>query len=388
MLWASLIPIYATIVVAGVTLAITSRMDLSRYELAIALAAIPGFSVLLATLAFYIGKGFMEKRRLPSDDRVEILRAQLVIIWGQPLSRLHTVITLGEERIKLAQEELTQTLGDDETSLYGLIRIGHKCIQTAKSVHVLCSNGFPDQALSLCRTLIEQETNLWFISTLDNPEEVAQRYFDWEFAKFYRCIKAKGDGLDKRGMGPTKEEWESLTKEYNRLQEKYHESGNLRRREQWAIGTRASGSQHIKAFSVEERARRSRPWLPSDKTQLHDVWMADWQRLSDFTHTTPRSISESASSNSPNVVITGPSSLGINEPLELTGMTVLNISTILTNIARYRSEKNRSRRSEALGQKTVESFRDLMKELEQVPKEAIPSHRRIEPRDQRGEESL
>ena len=381
MLWASLIPIYATIVVAGVTLAITSRMDLSRYELAIALAAIPGFSVLLATWAFYIGKSLMEKRRLLSDDRAEILRAQLVTVWGQPLSRLHTVIILGEERIKLAQEELTQTLGDAETSLYGLIRIGYKCIQTAKSVHVLCSDGYPDQALSLCRTLMEQEANLWFISTLENPEEVAQRYLDWEFAKFYHGVKTQKSKLDKRNIGPAREEWESLTKKYNRLETKYHGSGNLRNHRHWAIGTRANGSQRIKAFSVEERARLSRPQLASDETELYDTWVAHWQRLNDFTHTTPRSISESASSNSPNVVITGPSSLGIDEPLELTGMTVLNISTILTNIARYRSAKSESRKSEALGQKTVEAFSDLLKELRQVPKEATTLRRRIEPRD-------
>ena len=43
------IPITVTMVVAGLTLLVTSRMDLTRYQLSIALTAIPCFSGLLTT---------------------------------------------------------------------------------------------------------------------------------------------------------------------------------------------------------------------------------------------------------------------------------------------------------------------------------------------------
>ena len=379
MRWPTALPMSVAMVVAGITLVITSRMELTRYELSIALTAIPCVAGLLVACLFAIRS---RSHCLPSNQAVSMTESQLATIWRRPLSKLQAVITLGGERIRLAHAEIEEALQGATTTTYELIRIGYRCIQTCNGVHLLCAKGFPDQALSLCRGLMEQEANLWFIATVENKEEVTQRYLDWEKAKFYRYVRDRKSRLDKRNLGPTKEEWDALTKEHERLEAKYHGNGKLRNLEQWAIGTRANGTQRVEAFSVQDRAWQSLPWIPSDETQLYDAWTAEWQRLNEFTHTTPRSLFESASSNHQNVVVTGQSPLGIDEPLTIAGRSILNISTILTNIAASTSSKGKSRRSEALGNKTVRVYREMLEELESLPSEALPWHRRMGTRDE------
>lgn len=378
MRWAAVMPITVTIVVAGITLVITNRMELTRYELAIALTAIPCTFGLVTACVFYIRQNLTNTRRLASSNPVRTTEFQLVVMWGRPLSKLQTVISLGGERIKLAQAELEETLQGGRTSIYDLIRIGYKCSQTCNAIHLLCTKGFPDQALSLCRGLMEQEANLWFISTIENKEEVTQRYLDWERAKLYFYLKERKDRLDQRGLGPTAEEWDALRQEYKRLEAKYRGRGRLKDREQWAVGTRENGTQQINAFSVQKRAKKALPWLPSDETQLYDAWTSEWQRLNEFTHTTPRSIFESASSNDQNVVVTGQSPIGIDEPLVITGRSMLNISTILTNIVSDKLPEGKSRRSEDLGKRTVKAFQEMLEELENVPGAATPWYRRMQ----------
>lgn len=376
--WTTGLPTTVTIVVAGLTLVITSRMELSQFEMAGALAVIPSLFGLLATWFLFIWGSRRESRGLSSRNQTRIAELQIATIWGPSLSKMREVIALGGERIKLAQAELEKELGDGRTSIYELIRIGYKCTQTCSSIHFLCAKGFPDQALSLCRGLMEQEANLWFIATVDDPEEVAQRYLDWQRASFYRYIRDHKDSLDKRNLGPTTEEWGALTEDYRHLEAKYAGNGNLEHREQWAIGTRADGTKRIEAFSVRQRAWQSMPWLPSDETQAYDAWSFEWQRLNEFTHTTPRSIFESASSNDQNFVAIGQSVLGIDEPMVIAGRSMLNISTILTNIASGRLPKGKSRRAEDLGGRMVKAVRHMLEGLEGIPSGAYLWHRRIQ----------
>lgn len=55
---------------------------------------------------------------------------------------------------------------------------------------------------------------------------------------------------------------------------------------------------------------------------------------------------------------------------------MLNISTILTNIAAAKLPQGKSRRSEELGDRTVRAYREMLDVLENVPPEATPWHRR------------
>ena len=358
--------------VAGFDHHITNIIVLTRNRVATAFAAVQYSFGLLVSSFHRIRKDLCSNRRLLMINRAKTIEAQVATIWEGPLSKLQALIVLAGERLKLGHAELEETCKGNWTNVYDLIRIGYKCIQTCTAVHLLCAKGFPDQALPLCRSLMEQEANLGFILTIENKEEVIQRFLDWEKAKFYRYVKSRKDRLDRRSAGPTEEEWDSLTREYERLKVKYEGKGDLDKLEQWAIGTRAQGAQNIKAFSVKDRARQSIPRLLSDETQLHDAWTSQWQRLNEFSHTTPRSIVESASSYKQNVLVIGRSPYGLDEPIMIAGKSILNISSALTDIVATKLPGKGSQRSEELGNKAMEVFREVSDELNHVPAEVAP----------------
>lgn len=352
-----LAPSLVTVVVGGVTLVITSRMGLSPYELAVVLTAVPGLSGLLVANLLYFRK---------SRNGIQAVELEIQSKWGPALSELQTLTFLSGHRIERANTELEATLQDRATVIYALIAIGYKCVQISGAIHTLCARGFPDQALSLCRGLMEQEANLRFIASIENREEVTERYLDWEKAKTYNHLKDRKKALAGAKLDPPDEEWDALAKEYDRLRAKYRGLGDLGRRDQWAIGTRANGFQ-VKAFSVEERVRKSRQCSESNDVRLHDAWMDGWQRLNEFTHTTPRSILQSAASNDPKLVVTVPSPLGIDKPLRIAGTSMSNISTVLVNIASDMSSSDPSPQSKELAKQTSGALHRMLEKLKSVP---------------------
>ena len=368
----TVIPIYVTTLVAILTFGITYGMELNRYQLTIALAGIPCVSGLLTMWIFRILRSHL------SDNHITAQERHITTIWGRPLDKLQLVISLSEERIRLVQTELEEKLQGDSTPIYALVAIGYKCIQTCNAIHILCSKGFPDQALSLCRGLVEQEANLRFIVTIENREEVTERYLDWQRAKSIRLWKARNKELVNDNLEPTSGEWDAVTESYEQLEVKYRGNGNLRNPEGWAIGTMANCSERLTAFSVQERAKQFiRVWA-SDKALLRDTWTVRWQRLNGFVHTTPRSILESAASNDPKLVVTSPSHLGIDEPLVVAGQAMLNISTMVTYIVADEFMESESLQVKSFGERVFRAFHEMLEEVEKIPGAAARWHTSVE----------
>ena len=311
---------------------------------------------------------FLNIRRIfAADNYNTIMARQISNIWGRSLNKLRTVTLLSHERITLTHTELETSLQGNSTHIYVLIAISYKCVQTCNAIQTLCEQGFPDQALSLCRGLVEQEANLRFFMTIDNREEVAERYIDWERAKTINRWKAQNKELVKSKLDFTNEEWDALNEVYAQLAAKHSGNGNLRHHEEWAIGTRAKGLKRIKAFSPEARAQQFIKVLASDEIRLRDTWTKRWQRLNEFVHITPRSIFESPASNDQKLVVTGPSHLGIDEPLIIAGQSMLNISTMLTLIVTEEFAISENQRIEDIGSRAIRAFNDVLEEVEKVP---------------------
>ena len=272
----SIIPIYVTALVAMLVFGIASRMELNRSLLTISLAVIPFLSGLLAVWFFCIRGSFH------SDNHARAVERYIATIWGRPLNKLQMVISLSQERINLVQTELEEKLQGGSTPIYALVAIGYKCIQICNAIHILCARGFPDQALSLCRGLVEQEANLRFIVTIENREEVTEKYLDWQRAKSIRLWKARNKELVNDNLEPTSGEWDALTESYERLEFKHRGNGNLQNPGGWAIGTMANGSERLTAFSVQERAKQFiRVWASDESTLTRylDCSMGAAQRI-------------------------------------------------------------------------------------------------------------
>ena len=308
-----------------------------------------------------------------ATDSTRIVNSQLKHTWGPSLDALESLIGLADKRIQEAQLRLQNEKKGNLSSLFEMVRTAYKSIQVTRGVLVLCRNGYPDQAYILCRALVEQRVNLGFVLTSGKIEEVAQRYLDWQKAEFCRFIKRTKERRDKMDRGPTNKEWADLTNEYQSLKAKYAGGiGDIDKSEEWAVAYREGLTKTIRAFNVVDRARHSMPRLVSDKNLLFDVWEMEWQDLNEFTHTTPRSINESASSSGPNVVVSGPSSIGIYEPVRIAGREVLNLSSIIShNLANSSSPE-----SEELNKETMKLHTKLLGELEKIPEAAYPWYQR------------
>ena len=344
--------------------------QLLQAQIAITIPA--GLCTLYALVGLHRQKqdnGEIDKR----TDSTKIVDSQLKHIWGSSLDALESLIGLADKRIQEAQLRLQNETQGNPSSLFEMARTAYKSMQVARGILVLCKNGYPDQAYILCRTLVEQRVNLGFILTSGKTEGVAQRYLDWEKVKFYRFIKRTRQRRNRMNGGPTNREWADLTNEYQRISAKYAGGiGGIEEKEEWAIAYRDGLTRIIKAFNVVDRARHSMPWLVSDGNLLFDVWEMEWQDLNEFTHTTPRSINESASTSGPNVVVSGPSSIGIYEPARIAGREVLNLSSIIShNLATsVRPE------SEELGKEAMKLHRKLLRELNKIPAAAYPWYQR------------
>ena len=355
-----------------VTLLAAEGAGLSSTPQHLMLLSIPpivGTAMGLATSYWWTLRRRTDSRHLDPTSRT---RRQINLFWGRPLASMSELISLCQKRIALSQAELDKNQPIRWTGIFELLRIGYKCVQTARAIHTLCLQGYPDQALSLCRALMEQEANVWFIMTSGRNDMVAERYVDWESMKFYRYVKKWRRSLDKTGIGPTDEEWAYLTSHYNQLLEKYKDDPGLKRRGGWAIAFREGQPEPIRAYSVTERAKASIPRLRSDPEELSDVWAREWQRLNEFTHTTPRSILDSASSPEIGVVVIGTSSIGIGDPLEISGRALLNISSLLSRYWPFVETPEQDK----LGAKTMDKWVAVLEELAKVPEVAWPQRYR------------
>ncbi len=350
---------------------VTTNMGIQQLLQLQILISIPAALLVLYAL-FGLLRGKLDKVEVAQEtDSNRIVNSQLKHTWGPSLDALECLISLAEKRIQDAQRRLQYEKQGNPSSLFEMARTAYKSIQVTRGILVLCRNGYPDQAYILCRTLLEQRVNLGFILTSGKIEDVAQRYLDWQKAEFYRFIKRTKERRDKMVGRPTDKEWSDLTNEYQSLKAKYASGiGDIDKSEEWAIAYREGLTKTIRAFNVVDRARHSMPRLVSDKNLLFDVWEMEWQDLNEFTHTTPRSINESASSSGPNVVVSGPSSIGIYEPARIAGREVLNLSSMVShNLANSSSPE-----SEELNKQAMKLHRDILMKLDKIPAAARSWH--------------
>lgn len=371
--------LFVVMLAEGFAFFATTYWETPQYYQAVLLTWIPAIACIIYAAAGFVRGRLERKVPVQNHDPERIVASQLLFIWGPPLNTLDKLISLCEERVSDAQDRLEEEKKGEPSSLFEVTRTGFKCVQVARAILVLCKGGYSDQAYALSRSLVEQRVNVGFILTSGKIEEVAQRYIDWEKAKFYRFIKRTKDRRDQMGQGPTDEEWEFLTTEYRALKEKYKDSGDIDKKEEWAIAYRDGMTRIVKAFSVVDRAKHSMPQLKSDKNHLFEIWNMEWQDLNEFTHTTPRSIHQSLSTPRENVVGSGRSSIGLIQPIRVAAVEILNLSSALA----FNLTSAQSLQTDTFSQEAMETLRKLMRQLEEIPEAARPWHHRSSNADSR-----
>ena len=280
------------------------------------------------------------------------------------MDSLKETVSLAEQRIDDAQERLWSAMQNQETPLNQIFWMGYKAIQTASAIHVLCENGYADQAYSKCRELMEFEANIFFIMTSGDPTETSKRYSDWSLARFHKYVSENKSSLE-----ISNDEWKELDEAYQIIKEIYTLKGeNVHKKDRWAIAWREKGTKKIEAFSVRKRAEHSMPYLKHEPYLIHEIWKGRWYHANEAIHNDPRVLMASLSSPAENVVVTGSSNIGLREPIREAALMILNISSIIShNIPAEQTEA-----SDTLGDKTMEASTTTLKLLRDVPGEVNP----------------
>ena len=366
MSWHMAIVVCATMVSAGVALVSPLLVDIpSRWEPSF-LAGMPAVVCLLITVAPRIWRRVGATQRVPLSSLPGPFPALFGVrqVWGASLDSLIETISLAEQRIDDAQERLGYAKQKQETPLNHIFWMGYKAIQTARAIHVLCENGYADQAYSKCRELMELEVNIFFIMTSGDPTEISKRYTDWSLARFHKYVRENKSSLD-----ISDHEWKELDERYQTIKSRYESNGeNVHKKDRWAIAWRQNGMAKIEAFSVRKRAEHSMPFLERDPKLIHEIWKSHWYHANEAIHNDPRVLMASLSSPDENIVVTGSSSYGLRVPIQRSVGMILNISSaISSNIPADQTEL-----SNTLGDETMEAATNTVKLLHDVPEEANP----------------
>ena len=276
--WHTTIVVCATMISAGVAIFASVWLNIPGNWEASLFAGMPAFVCLFTHLTLLVWESLRTTKRVPITSFPEPFAALFAVrhIWGKSLDSLKETIALAEQRIDDAQERLGATMQNQETPLNQIFWMGYKAIQTARSIHSLCENGYADQAYASCRVLMELEVNIFFIMTDCDPEEMCKRYVVWDNAKFYQYLYDNRHSLD-----ISEEEWRDMDKHYQNDKQEYESKGeNIHSRDGWAVHWKKDengGMKKVRAGNVVERAEIAMTRLVGKHTSRAQFMEYGWK---------------------------------------------------------------------------------------------------------------
>ena len=78
---------------------------------------------------------------------------------------------------------------------------------------------------------------------------------------------------------------------------------------------------------------------------------------------------------------TGRSSIGLNEPMEIAGRSMLDISSTIVTLINRKLGKGESLAEDELSSATMDALKRMVRELQGIPKEALPWHEQLKRKD-------
>ena len=140
--------------------------------------------------------------------------------WGKILTKANYFITLSEEIGKEVFEQWKKYKKLSQKKYLALIKIHARSVQIAREIFCLSENGFADGALSRWRSLHELEVISIFLAEQNN--NVSERYLEHEDIKKYLDVKEYNKYFKKlKQSPPDKNNYRRLYRKYQKLISKY-----------------------------------------------------------------------------------------------------------------------------------------------------------------------
>jgi hypothetical protein len=248
---------------------------------------------------------------------VEAFESRLAARWKKPLDLLAVQIGLsaqfGDDTNDYLRNKATR---ENAASIDCLTRLQARAVQVAGEVEALLKAGYADGAMSRWRTLHELVVVAFFIS--ENGNEVAQRYLDHLVVDSFRMARMYSEAAPKLGYAPLDDrEWNELEHESIKLTAKY--GASFAKEYGWAA--QALGKEKP-TFALIERAvafEKYRPYYKMASDSVHAGTRGVFSGLARLSHER-------------DILHSGPSNAGLEEPGRLTAYSLSQIAVTLLTI--------------------------------------------------------
>jgi uncharacterized protein DUF5677 len=236
---------------------------------------------------------------------------EITEVWGKPLGLLQGLIVIADESVesyltksaKYANYNIVQEV---------LLRIHAKSNQISKEILCLLKNGFADGAQARWRSLHELAVISFFIS--NHGEDVATRYIEHESIEVYKAAIQYNQYYTRLGaVEISREEIELMAEDYNALIEKY---GKYYRYDYgWAANVLKSKRPTFRDIEANIELDHLRPYYKAASSNIHASPTGVLSRLGLLPEE--------------DVLLAGPSVIGLTEPAQSTIISLVQITTAL-----------------------------------------------------------
>jgi hypothetical protein len=247
---------------------------------------------------------------------IEAFQQRLADRWRKPLRLLAVQIGLaaqfGDDFNDYLREKATIENG---ATVDSLTRLQARAVQIAGEVEALLKNGYADGAMSRWRTLHEVVVVAFFIDQFGN--EVAEAYLDHLAIDSLRHARMYREAAPKLGYAPMLErEWTELQTEAARLMAKHGDAFG----KDYGWAARALGKDRPTFTDIELAVE-------------FDKYRPYYKMASNNIHAGPRGVfSRLGRLSGEDILLSGPSNAGLEEPGRLTAFSLSQISAPLLMI--------------------------------------------------------
>ncbi|NOI32212.1 DUF5677 domain-containing protein [Vibrio coralliilyticus] len=246
-------------------------------------------------------------------ENLEKVSEYIHSIWGEPLDFFQGLISILDETIDAFFKKYPN-LYDQNIAVEALLRIHAKANQIAKEILVLMRNGFADGAQARWRTLHELAVISHFIS--EHGNECAERYLDHDIVEEYKYALQHNEYCERLGYSPySAEDLADIEVEYNRLLKKYGQ--NFRFDFGWASEALSCKKPNFRDIELSVELDHHRPLFKSASANIHANSTGVIWRL--------------GTNNESDLLLAGPSEIGIETPASYSTASMIQIATALLN---------------------------------------------------------
>ncbi len=230
-------------------------------------------------------------------------------VWGDALDLLQGLIVIADEA---AQGYLKRSDQYSENDLVQdlLLRMHARANQIAKEIYVLLSHGFSDGAQARWRSLHELAVISSFIS--HHGKEVAIKFIEHESVAVYKAAKQYNEYHVRLGANKIDaDEMAAIENDYSNLIEKYgkyygHDYG-------WASEALDMKKPTFKNIEENVELDHVRPYYKAASAKIHSNPAGVFSSLGLFPEE--------------DLLLAGPSGIGLSDPAQLTAITLSQITT-------------------------------------------------------------